>query len=99
MPLNALPNKAHSTAYPDTVLHCHLLRTSSTLMLLLALVSKNLMPNSFASAWPRLNGTARLCSSMSHLLPTRICRQNNRMCLLHAELTWCDEGCSVIQVT
>jgi len=48
-------------------------RTSSTLMLDFALVSKNLMPNSLASAWPLLYGTARLLSSMSHLLPTRIC--------------------------
>ncbi len=50
------------------------LHTSSTLELFLALVSKNLMPNSLARACPLLNGTARLLSSISHLFPTRTCK-------------------------
>ena len=48
-------------------------RASSTRTLDLALVSKNLMPNSSASACPWLYGTRRLASSMSHLLPTSTC--------------------------
>lgn len=49
----------------------------STLMLFLALVSKNLMPNSSARAWPRAVSTTFL-SIMSHLFPIRICRANAR---------------------
>lgn len=45
-------------------------RTSSILMLDLALVSKNMMPYSSASALPLAKGTLRL-ASMSLLLPTR----------------------------